>query len=60
MGASAILKSIGFTAVAVIAKTIAPMQKLYQSEHAIWCERSLGEITAYFLLNYLLLTSHLL
>lgn len=36
MGASAILKSVDFRAFAVNVKTIAPIQKLYQSGHAIW------------------------
>ena len=36
LGASAILKSVDFTAFAVNVKTIAPTQKLYQSGHAIW------------------------
>ena len=53
MGASAILKSVYFRAFAVNVKTIAPTQKLYQSGHAIWCERSVGEIIAYLLLDLL-------
>ena len=40
MGASAILKSVDFTAFAVNVKTIAPKKYLYQFGHAIWCERS--------------------
>lgn len=36
MGASVFLKSVDFTAFAVNVKTIAPIQKLYQSGHAIW------------------------
>ena len=36
MGASAFLKSVDFTAFAVNVKTIAPIQGLYQSGHAIW------------------------
>ena len=36
MGASAILKSVDFRAFAVNVKTIAPVQGLYQSGHAIW------------------------
>ena len=35
-GASAILKSVDFTAFAENVKTVAPTQKLYQSGHAIW------------------------
>ena len=53
MGASAILKSVYFRAFAVNVKTIAPTQKLYQSGYAIWCERSVGEIIAYLLLDLL-------
>ena len=52
MGASVFLKSVDFTAFVVNVKTIAPTQKLYQSGHAIWCERSVGEIIAYLLLDY--------
>lgn len=40
MGASAILKSIDFRAFEINVKTIVPTQKLYQSGHAIWCERT--------------------
>lgn len=40
LGASAFLKSVVFRAFAVNVKTIAPTQKLCQSGHAIWCERS--------------------
>ena len=40
MGASAILKSVDFRAFAVNVKTIARGRYLYQSGHAIWCERS--------------------
>ena len=36
MGASAFLKSVDFTAFGINVKTIAPIQKLYQSGHAIW------------------------
>ena len=36
MGASAFLKSVDFGAFAVNVKTIAPIQRLYQSGHAIW------------------------
>lgn len=36
MGASAILKSVDFTAFPVNVKTIAPIQRLYQFGHAIW------------------------
>lgn len=36
MGASAILKSVDFREFAVNVKTIAPIQRLYQSGHAIW------------------------
>jgi len=36
LGASAILKSVDFRAFAVNVKTIAPIQRLYQSRHAIW------------------------
>ena len=36
MGASAILRSVDFTAFGINVKTIAPVQKLYQSGHAIW------------------------
>lgn len=36
MGASAFLRSVDFRAFAVNVKTIAPIQKLYQSGHAIW------------------------
>ena len=36
MGASAFLKSVDFQAFAVNVKTIAPIQRLYQSGHAIW------------------------
>ena len=39
-GAFAIPKSVDFRAFAVNVKTIAPTQKLYQSGHAIWCERT--------------------
>ena len=35
-GASAIPQSVDFRAFAVNVKTIAPIQKLYQSRHAIW------------------------
>ena len=42
MGASAILKSVDFRAFEINVKTIAPTQKLYQSGHAIWCERSVS------------------
>lgn len=47
MGASAFLKSVDFRAFAVNVKTIAPIQRLYQSGHVIWCERSAGERIAY-------------
>ena len=36
MGASPIPKSVDFRAFAVNLKTIAPIQRLYQSGHAIW------------------------
>ena len=36
MGASAFLKSIDFRAFSLNVKTIAPIQRLYQSGHAIW------------------------
>ena len=36
IGASAFLKSVDFGAFAVNVKTIAPIQRLYQSGHAIW------------------------
>ena len=36
MGASAFLKSVDFRAFEIHVKTIAPIQKLYQSGHAIW------------------------
>lgn len=36
LGASAILKSVDFTAFVVNVKTIAPKKYLYQSGHAIW------------------------
>lgn len=39
-GASAVLKSVDFRAFEINVKTIAPIQELYQSGHAIWCERS--------------------
>jgi len=51
MGASAFLKSVDFTAFAINAKTIALGKYLYQFGHAIWCERSVGEIIAYLLLG---------
>ena len=49
MGTSAFLKSVDFTAFAVNVKTIAPIQKLYQSRHAIWCGRSVDKIIIYLL-----------
>ena len=36
LGASAIPQSVDFRAFTVNVKTIAPIQKLYQSRHAIW------------------------
>ena len=51
MGASAFLKSVDFRAFAVNVKTIEPVQKLYQSGHAIWCERSVGELITDLLLD---------
>ena len=53
LGASAILKSVDFRVFAVNVKTIAPTQKLYQSGHAIWCERLLSELN-YTLIAYLI------
>ena len=49
MGASAFLKSVDFTAFAVNVKTIALGKYLYQSGHAIWCERSVGELITYLI-----------
>ena len=40
MGAFAIPQSVDFWAFEISVKTIAPIQELYQSGHAIWCERS--------------------
>ena len=51
MGASAILKSVDFRAFAINVKTIAPILRLYQFGHAIWCERSVGELITYLLLD---------
>jgi len=44
VGASAILRSVDFTAFGINVKTIAPTQKLYQFGQAIWCERMAGEL----------------
>ncbi len=52
MGASAFLKCVDFRVFSVNVKTIAPKKYLYQFGHAIWCERSVGEIIAYLLLDY--------
>lgn len=52
MGASAFLKSVDFRAFAVNVKTIAPKKYLYQSGHAIWCERSVNQLTVSLLLDY--------
>lgn len=41
------LKSVYFRAFAVNVKTIVPTQKLYQSGHAIWCERSVSDYFSY-------------
>ena len=37
MGASAFLKSVDFRAFEINVKTIAPIQRFYQSGYAIWC-----------------------
>lgn len=51
MGASAILKSVDFRAFEINVKTIAPMQKLYQSGHAIWWGEVLAIIATFLAEN---------
>ena len=53
VGASAFLKSVDFRAFAVNVKTIAPRKNLYQSRHAIWCERSANQLMVSLLLDFL-------
>ena len=51
VGCICLSKIVDFMAFAIDIETIAPKPKLYQSGHAIWCERSANQLMVSLLLD---------